>query len=90
MSVAVGAGASLPVVGTRSAGVETATPQERQTDEACAAQDLAAETISTGLALQRRAPQPALDPAAGPLDRLLAAPGPLDRLMASDEVARDR
>lgn len=74
MSISVGV--SLGGAKPRGVGAEIASPSERQTDDACAAQDAATESLSQGLARHRG---PALD-ADGPLDRLAQQPSPLDRV----------
>jgi hypothetical protein len=48
--------------------VQIASPAERRTDDACAAQNSATESLSQGIARHRSG-----------LDRLLDKPGPLDR-----------
>lgn len=72
--VAISVGAS--VTGTRGrVGADIASPGARRTDDACAAQDSATESLSQGLS---RHQPPALD-RDGPLDRLAQQPGPLDK-----------
>lgn len=58
---------SLPLAG-KIARLDIATPSDRDTDRAMAAQDAAAETISQGRAPER-----------GALERLLDQPSPLAR-----------
>ena len=58
-------------VGNLTVGTAIASRSERQTDQACAAQDSAAEATSPD---ERRTP----------LDRLLDTPGTLDRFGAAD------
>lgn len=65
MSISIGAGA--PAIG-QVANVDAATPSERRTDQACAAQDSATETLSQGIARHR-----------SNLDRLIDQPSPLAR-----------
>lgn len=60
-------GTQVPGVG-KCVDVRIATPAERATDDACAAQDSATETLSQGIARHR-----------SDLDRLLAEPGVLAR-----------
>lgn len=74
MSISIGV--SVPGARSRGVGAEIASPGERRTDDACAAQDAATESLSQGLA---RHHSPVLD-ADGPLDRLAQQPSPLDRL----------
>jgi len=74
--VSISIGVSVPGAKARGVGAEIASPNERRTDDACAAQDSATESLSQGLA---RHHGPALD-ADGPLDRLAQQPSPLDRL----------
>lgn len=77
MSISIGAS----VAGARGrgagVGVEIASPSERRTDDALAAQDAATESLSQGLARHHGSPQLDRD---GPLDRLAQQPSPLDRL----------
>ncbi|TGX52224.1 hypothetical protein E5A73_15595 [Sphingomonas gei] len=71
-------GASVPGAKARAIGVDIATPGERRTDEACAAQDGATESLSQGLARhQGSAADLGRD---GALDRLIQQPSALDRL----------
>ncbi len=60
-------GASTPRLG-KLADVQIASPAEKRTDDACAAQNSMTETLSQGIARHR-----------SDLDRLLDQPGPLDR-----------
>jgi hypothetical protein len=65
MSISISA--SLPLTG-KIGGLNVATPSDRETDGALAAQDAATETISQGRAPER-----------GELERLLDQPSPLAR-----------
>ena len=65
MTISIGAATSPP---GKVADIRIATPADKRTDEACAAQDSATETLSQGIARHR-----------SDLDRLLDAPDPLDR-----------
>lgn len=75
MSISVGV--SVGGVRSRGVGAEIASPSERRTDDACAAQDAATESLSQGLARHRDTAALGGD---GPLDRLVQQPSPLDRL----------
>ncbi len=75
MSISVGVSAGG--VRSRGVGAEIASPSERRTDDACAAQDAATESLSQGLARHRDTAALGGD---GPLDRLVQQPSPLDRL----------
>lgn len=65
MSISIGAGLQLA---GKLARLDIATPSDRETDRAMAAQDAATEIISQGRAPER-----------GALEHLLAQPGPLAR-----------
>ena len=75
--VSITVGGSIAGKQGRALDVDIATPSERSTDDACAAQDSATETLSQGLARHRSGPVLDRD---GPLDRLAQTPSPLDRL----------
>ena len=72
--VTLSVGASVAGMRGRVGG-DLASPGERRTDDACAAQDSATETLSQGLS---RRQGPALE-REGPLERLVQQPGPLDK-----------
>ena len=76
ISIGVSVGGARP----RGVGAEIASPSERRTDDALAAQDAATESLSQGLARHHGSPQLDRD---GPLDRLAQQPSPLDRLSKS-------
>jgi hypothetical protein len=73
--VSISISASVPGARAGTLGTEIASPGERRTDDACAAQDAATEALSQGLA---RHQSPTLE-AEGPMERLASEPGPLDR-----------
>jgi hypothetical protein len=72
--VTISVGASVAGVRGRVGG-DLASPGERRTDDACAAQDSATESLSQGLARHQAS---TLDQD-GPLDRLAQQPSPLDK-----------
>lgn len=75
--VSISVGVSVGGAQSRGLGADIASPGERRTDDACAAQDSATESLSQGLARHRDVDALGRD---GPLDRMIQQPGPLDRL----------